>query len=164
MGLTGTIPPHLGNLSFLLELRLRNNSFHASDTTTLWEPIHRDLAPSPNLKPSNCIFNLSSLQVTNLNNNQLSGSIPREIANLTMLKEINLDYNKFEEIPNEISIIELRFLWMQFNALKGHVTDVVFNTSSLKNLALSRNNLNGSLPVNISQHLSIIQGLYLPYK
>ncbi|CAL9026863.1 unnamed protein product [Prunus brigantina] len=141
MGLTGTIPPHLGNLSFLLELRLRNNSSIPT-----------------------YIFNLSSLQVTNLNNNQLSGSIRREIANLTMLKEINLDYNKFEEIPNEISSIELRFLWMQFNALKGHVTDVVFNTSSLKNLALSRNNLNGSLPVNICQHLSVIQGLYLPYK
>ncbi|KAI4353718.1 hypothetical protein L6164_002649 [Bauhinia variegata] len=28
MGLVGTIPPHLGNLSFLMELDLSNNSFH----------------------------------------------------------------------------------------------------------------------------------------
>ncbi|TQE04396.1 hypothetical protein C1H46_010015 [Malus baccata] len=27
MGLTGTIPPHLGNLSFLVALEFRNNSF-----------------------------------------------------------------------------------------------------------------------------------------
>ncbi|KAL5560744.1 hypothetical protein UlMin_036955 [Ulmus minor] len=29
-GLTGTIPPHLGNLSFLTQLRFRNNSFYGS--------------------------------------------------------------------------------------------------------------------------------------
>ncbi|KAK0577851.1 hypothetical protein LWI29_001173 [Acer saccharum] len=30
MSLTGTIPPHIGNLSFLVQLRLRNNGFHGS--------------------------------------------------------------------------------------------------------------------------------------
>jgi LRR receptor-like serine/threonine-protein kinase FLS2 len=28
MGLVGTLPPHMGNLSFLVSLSLRNNSFH----------------------------------------------------------------------------------------------------------------------------------------
>ncbi|XP_021802019.1 probable LRR receptor-like serine/threonine-protein kinase At3g47570 [Prunus avium] len=191
MGLTGTIPPHLGNLSFLVELRLRNNSFHGTLPQEL-SYLHRlklisfgynnfmGTIPSwfgsfPKLETFNLygnqfsgsiptsIFNLSSLQVTNLNNNQLSGSIPRDIANLTMLKEIYLDYNKFEEIPKEIGSIELQFLSMQFNALKGHIPNVVFNMSSLKNLALSGNSLNGSLPDNICEHLPVIQGLYLLY-
>ncbi|CAL2258133.1 unnamed protein product [Prunus armeniaca] len=30
MDLTGTIPPYLGNLSFLVELDLRNNNFHGT--------------------------------------------------------------------------------------------------------------------------------------
>ncbi|RXI07001.1 hypothetical protein DVH24_026137 [Malus domestica] len=41
----------------------------------------------------------------------LTGSIPREIGNLTMVKGIYLDYNNFEgilydlELPNEISCL-----------------------------------------------------------
>ncbi|KAL6286488.1 hypothetical protein ACE6H2_010878 [Prunus campanulata] len=101
MGLTGTIPPHLSNLSFLVDLRLRNNSFHGTLPQEL-SYLHllklisfghnfMGTIPSwfgsfPKLETFNLygnqfsgsiptsIFNLSSLQVTNLNNNQLSGT------------------------------------------------------------------------------------------
>ncbi|KAI5331363.1 hypothetical protein L3X38_021489 [Prunus dulcis] len=89
-------------------------------------------------------------------------SVPREIRNLTMLKEINLRYNKFNEIPNEIgSLDELEKLYVQSNAQKGHVPLGVFNMSSLTNLNLHGNNLSGSLPDNICQQLPSLQELDL---
>ncbi|XP_020417678.1 putative receptor-like protein kinase At3g47110 [Prunus persica] len=190
MGLTGTIPPHLGNLSFLVELLFINNSFQGTlpqelaylrrlklisfrynnfmGSIPLW------FGSFPKLQSIDLcgnqfsgsipaiIFNLSTLQVINLSNNQLSGSVPREIRNLTMLKEINLSYNKFNEIPNEIgSLDELEKLYVQSNALKGHVPLGVFNMSSLTNLNLHGNNLSGSLPDNICQQLPSLQELDL---
>ncbi|KAL6201339.1 hypothetical protein ACLB2K_025053 [Fragaria x ananassa] len=83
--------------------------------------------PKPNTVHGNsfipaAIFNLSALQVINLSYNQLSGSIPREMGNLTTLKEIYLDNNNFIEIPNEIgSLHQLEKLYVQENALEGNV-------------------------------------------
>nr|XP_028954733.1 putative receptor-like protein kinase At3g47110 isoform X2 [Malus domestica] len=132
MGLAGVIPPHLGNLSFLVELGLENNSFHG--------PLPQELSRLRRLKVINlgnngfmgtipswfgsfaklqtiklygngfsgfipaAIFNLSALETINLGRNQLSGSIPREIGNLTMVKGIYLDDNKFEEFGMEGSV------------------------------------------------------------
>ncbi|XP_016648163.1 PREDICTED: probable LRR receptor-like serine/threonine-protein kinase At3g47570 [Prunus mume] len=190
MDLTGTIPSYLGNLSFLVELDLRNNSFHGTLPHEL-SYLHRlkfisfkfnnfmGSIPSwfgsfPKLQifslhgnqfsgsiPT-AIFNLSTLQVINLNMNKLSGAIPREIGNLTMLKEIHLDSNNFNEIPKEIGFLyQLEKLYVQRNALKGPVPMVVFNMSSLTTLSLYGNNLSGGLPDNICQHLPSLQSLYL---
>ncbi|CAL2225860.1 unnamed protein product [Prunus armeniaca] len=190
MGLSGTIPPPLGNLSFLVELDLRNNSFHGT--------LPKELSYLRRLKlisfisnnfmgsiPSwfgsfsklqnfylygnqfsgsipTTIFNLSTLQVLDLGANKLSGGIPKEIRNLTMLKEIYLDSNKFNEIPKEIGFLDhVEGLFVQNNALKGPVPVVVFNMSSLNMLILYGNNLSGGLPDNICQHLPSLQILNL---
>ncbi|KAL6282451.1 hypothetical protein ACE6H2_013380 [Prunus campanulata] len=190
MDLTGTIPPYLGNLSFLVELLFRNNSFHGTLPHEL-SYLHRlklisfgynnfmGSIPSwfgsfPKLQgfylygnqfsgtiPST-IFNLSTLEDIYLSNNKLSGAIPKEIGNLTMLKEIYLDSNNFNEIPKEIGFLhQLETLDVEFNVLKGHVPVVVFNMSSLTTLALSGNSLSGGLPDNICQHLPSLQILGL---
>nr|XP_017180311.2 putative receptor-like protein kinase At3g47110 [Malus domestica] len=186
MGLAGVIPPHLGNLSFLVELGLKNNSFHG--------PLPQELSRLRRLKKINfgnnnfmgtipswfgsfaklesfklygngfsgfipaAIFNLSALEGINLNRNQLSGSIPREIGNLTMVKGIYLDDNKFEELPNEIgSLGQLEELFVQDNALKGSAFLPVLNISSLIAFSLFGNNMSGSLPDNICDHLWSVQ-------
>ncbi|XP_070674447.1 probable LRR receptor-like serine/threonine-protein kinase At3g47570 [Malus domestica] len=190
MGLAGVIPPHLSNLSFLVELGVQNNSFHG--------PLPQELSRLRRLKAINfgnnsfmgtipswfgsfaklqtiklydndfsgfipaAIFNLSALKNIYLMRNQLSGSIPREIGNLTMVKGIYLDDNKFEGLPNEIgSLGQLEELFVQDNALKGSAFVPVLNISSLTTLALSRNNMSGSLPNNMCEHLSSIQRFYL---
>ncbi|CAN6694732.1 unnamed protein product [Malus baccata var. baccata] len=190
MGLAGIIPPHLGNLSFLVELGLKNNSFHG--------PLPQELSRLRRLKWINfrynnfmgtipswfgsfpklrsftlqgnrfsgfipaAIFNLSALEGIELSSNQLSGSIPREIGNLTMVKGIYLDDNKFEELPNEIgSLGQLEELYVRNNALKGSAFMHVLNISSLTALALTGNNMSGSLPDNICEHLSSIRLFYL---
>ncbi|XP_070674460.1 LRR receptor-like serine/threonine-protein kinase EFR isoform X1 [Malus domestica] len=186
MGLAGVIPPHLGNLSFLVVLYANNNFFNG--------PLPQELSRLRRLKaiyfqennftgtiPSwfgsfpklqtfilsgngfsgsipTSIFNLSALEIISVSSNQLSGSIPREIGNLTMLKGINLDDNKFEELPNEIgSLGQLEELFVQENALKGSAFVPVLNISSLTTLTLFGNNMSGSLPDNICEHLSSIR-------
>ncbi|XP_028947690.1 probable LRR receptor-like serine/threonine-protein kinase At3g47570 [Malus domestica] len=190
MGLTGTIPPHLGNLSFLVKVDFVNNSFHGTFPQELARLRRLKLVnfgfnnfmgtiPSwfgslPKLQIFNLygnqfsgsipadIFNLSALQAINLRYNQLTGSIPREIGNLTMLKDIRLDFNNFKEIPNEIGSIEkLERLYVQANALTGPVPAAIFNMSFLTLLALAGNSLNASIPDNVCLHLSSIQRLLL---
>ncbi|XP_062020561.1 probable LRR receptor-like serine/threonine-protein kinase At3g47570 [Rosa rugosa] len=189
-GLTGTIPPQLGNLSFLVDLDLRNNSFHGTLPQELARLrrlmfIHFAYNKFTGVIPSwfgflsklqgfglfgnqfsgsipATIFNLSALQIIDLGYNQLSGRIPREIGNLTMLKEIYLDGNNFEEIPNEIGTLNhLEILSVQYNALKGPIPMTIFNMSSLTIVTFYGNNLNGRIPDNICQNLSNIQELYL---
>ncbi|KAM5587929.1 hypothetical protein ABKV19_006400 [Rosa sericea] len=188
MGLSGTIPPELGNISFLVQLSLTNNSFNGtlpSELGRLQQLKFIDLEGNRfvgiipswlgllsklqtiNLRGNKfsgsipaAMFNLSALQIIDLNNNQLSGSIPREFENLTMLKEIHLDSNKFKELPNEIGKLDqLETLLVQFNSLQGHYPIALFNMSSLTILSLWQNNLSGSLPENICQHLPNIQVL-----
>ncbi|KAK9949786.1 hypothetical protein M0R45_005300 [Rubus argutus] len=188
-GLAGTIPPELGNLSFLVDLQLTNNSFSGTLPVELarlrrlklvsfgynnfkgeipsWFGSLPKLATihlsgnqfTGSIPPA--IFNISTLQVINMSKNKLSGSIPRAIRNLTMLKDLYLSYNNFEEFPTDIGTFDqLEILDLQFNSLKGHVPLSVFNMSSLITLSLSRNSLGGNLPDNICQHLPFIQGLY----
>ncbi|KAL6285534.1 hypothetical protein ACE6H2_009924 [Prunus campanulata] len=192
MGLIGTIPPQLGNLSFLVELLFKNNSFYGTlpyelsylrrlKFITLGYNNFMGSIPSwfgffPKLQTFHLfgnqfsgfipatIFNLSTLQVIGLNDNQLSGRIPREIGNLTMLKEIRLGSNNFNEIPKEIgSLHQLEMLGVQLNFIKGLVPVVVFNMSSLTTLALYGNRLSGGLPDKICQHLPNLQQVDLSY-
>ncbi|CAL8167755.1 unnamed protein product [Prunus armeniaca] len=190
MVFTGTIPPHLGNLSFLVALSFKNNSFYGTlphelsylrrlkfitlgfnnfvGSIPLW------FGSFPKLQrlylygnqfsgtvPST-IFNLSTLQDIDLGTNKLSGAIPREIGNLTMLKGIYLDSNNFNEIPKEIGLLDqVEILYVSLNALKGPAPVAVFNMCSLTMLNLYGNSLSGGLPDNIGQHLPSLQYLYL---
>ncbi|CAN6557422.1 unnamed protein product [Malus baccata var. baccata] len=186
MGLAGVIPPHLGNLSFLVALGLTNNSFHGPlpqelsrlrrfkaihfennnfmGTIPLWFgsfPILQIFTLYGNrfsgFIPA-AISNLSALEIIDLSNNQLSGTIPREIGNLTMVKGIYLDENKFEELPNEIgSLGQLEELFVQDNALKSSALVPVLNISSLTTFTLFGNNMSGSLPDNMCEHLSSVR-------
>ena len=78
--LVGSISPHVGNLSFLKNLTLSNNSFH-------------------NEIPSE-IDRLRRLQDLRLANNTISGKIPRNLSHCTNLNHINFAYNLLDgEIP-----------------------------------------------------------------
>ncbi|KAG2722414.1 hypothetical protein I3760_02G127700 [Carya illinoinensis] len=66
MNLTGSIPPHLGNLSFLAFLHARNNSFHGS--------LPNELA---------CLRQLKSIS---FGSDNLEGQIPPWLGSLSNLQ------------------------------------------------------------------------------
>ncbi|RXH99073.1 hypothetical protein DVH24_011398 [Malus domestica] len=137
MNLTGTIPPHLGNLSFLVRLEFGNNSFHG----TLPQELSR----------------LRRLTRVSFANNIFVGTIPSWFGSLSKLQRMRLN-----EIPKEMGFLDqLEDLYMQFNALKGPLPMAVFNISTLTTLTVYKNSLIGSIPDNICQHLPNIQVLHL---
>ncbi len=84
----------------------------------------------------------------NLAENNLVGSIPPEIGDLTELAELSLSGNKLSgPIPIELgSLARLRILFLYSNRLTGNVPKELGNLSNLRNLRLDFNRLTGEIP------------------
>ncbi|XP_022718043.1 LRR receptor-like serine/threonine-protein kinase EFR [Durio zibethinus] len=125
MSLTGTIPPHLGNLSFLAWLDIHNNSFQGS------LPIE--------------LANLRRLKYLNFANNSFSGEFPSWFGSFTQLQSLYLDGNNFTGvIPSTLgNLSKLEILILDYNNLKGPIPAAVGNLSNLKWLILDENYLSG---------------------
>ncbi|WP_354636243.1 Calx-beta domain-containing protein [Planktothricoides raciborskii] len=106
--------------------------------------------------------NLSSLQELYLYNNNLSGSIPPELGNLSSLKYLSLYNNNLSgSISPELgNLSSLQELGLFENNLSGSIPPELGNLSSLKYLSLGGNNLSGSIPPELG-NLSSLQELWL---
>ena len=109
-GLTGSIPPEIGNLTNLIFLRLYGN-------------LTGSIPPE--------IGNLTNLTELALQGNQLTGSIPPEIGNLTNLIQLELTDNELTgSIPSEIgNLTNLNSLWLENNQLTGEIPESICNTN-----------------------------------
>lgn len=110
----------------------------------------------------NVLENLSVLKVLNLSNNQLSGSIPNTICQLSSLQELDLSNNQLSgKFPNTIGeLISLQKLNLQVNNLTDSISWGISQLIQLEALNLSHNNLSNELPKNLS-HLSNLKTLIL---
>ena len=126
--LVGTIPPEIGCMSDLLDLRLHRNSLTG-------------VIPAE-------IENLSTLQYLNLAVNEFSDSIPSQIGNLTNLEYLYLYQNSFiGNIPPEIGdLTQLRVLLLGANQLTGSIPVQLGNLVNLEYLNLHGNQLTGCIP------------------
>jgi len=108
------------------------------------------------------IGNLSSLIFLRLQLNQLNESIPTEIGNLLSLTDLRLFGNQLSgNIPNEISNLNsLTVLWLFNNQLSGSIPTQIGNLSNLTHLRLDGNQLSGNIPTVIG-NLDSLTHLYL---
>ncbi|XP_068340014.1 probable LRR receptor-like serine/threonine-protein kinase At3g47570 [Pyrus communis] len=126
--LTGSLPPSIGNLSYLTRINLGSNNFRGE----IPEEIGR----------------LQSLHFLNLSHNSFGGKIPTNLSQCTQLKTIEFSYNEVTgSIPNQLSsLLKLNHMQLFNNNLTGTVPVWVGNFSSLHHFDLSYNNLRGSIP------------------
>ncbi|KAI3854969.1 hypothetical protein MKX03_009127 [Papaver bracteatum] len=86
-GLADSISPHIGNLSFLKQLILHNNSLNGEIPVQIGRLFHlKSLALSNNfldLNMSRNISRCSGLTDLNMSRNNLVGSIPNELGHLS---------------------------------------------------------------------------------
>jgi len=97
------------------------------------------------------IGNLTNLQNLTLYGNKLSGAIPREIGNLINLLSINITQNQLSgTIPAEIgNLINLEGLALYYNKLTGTIPPEIGNLSNLTYLNFHSNRLEGPIPPEI---------------
>ncbi|KAF5472306.1 hypothetical protein F2P56_009035 [Juglans regia] len=167
MGLVGTIPPHIGNLSFLVRISFGNNSFHGSIPNEL-SRLHRleylDFSYNEfsGEIPSR-LGSLTKLQYLSLYGNNFEGTIPSSLSNITSLQRFYLSYNQLSgSIPSSIfNIFGLQIILLAENKLTGPMPSILVNMSSLQIIDLSFNMLVGTLPMNIFDHLPNLQYISL---
>lgn len=92
--------------------------------------------------------NLTALRYLRISYSNLSGSIPSSLGNLTAL--IYLDFfsnNLTGDIPKELGDLSaLEYLKLNYNNLSGSIPAELGNLTSLKILYLNKNNLSGDIP------------------
>ncbi|CAI0441627.1 unnamed protein product [Linum tenue] len=176
MGLQGTLPPHIGNLSFLLSLDLSDNLLGGDlpmelsklrrlktinlSTNRFGGTIPWSLGGLSGLRELDLghnrlsgaipttIFNISSLETLILARNWFTGTIPKSIGNLTALTFLSLgETNLTGEIPSVISNLRrLEILRLWDAGLSGTIPSAIFNITTLQVVDLSTNTLSGILP------------------
>ncbi|KAI3800001.1 hypothetical protein L1987_35307 [Smallanthus sonchifolius] len=127
-GLTGSLSPLVGNLTFLRELWLTNNSFEG----TIPHEVGR----------------LSRLRFLYLDQNKFSGAIPTNLSGCSNLEELQLGSNKLVgSIPKDISFLsKLTLFVVDHNKLTGGIPHFLGNITSMKVFSISLNPFGGSIP------------------
>ena len=126
----GTIPPELGNLNQLRELKL----------------ISIDLV---GYLPAE-LGNLAQLQKLSIGGTSISGPIPASLGNLDNLQELDLTNNLLTgTIPPELgNLPQLEQLYLPANQLTGSLPAELGNLTQLIRIVIDQNHFSGTLPDN----------------
>ena len=136
-GLVGSLSPHIGNLSFMREIYLSNNTIGG--------------------KIFNEVGHLFRLQVLSLINNSFQGEIPANHSHCANLEHLNVSHNNLSgSIPMEFaSLSKLVVFSAHKNNLMGGIPPFIGNLSSLQVLSIAYNVLGGHIPNALGQLRSI---------
>ena len=150
-GLTGSLPPNIGQLSELRDLVLRTEVEYPCQWVAGPGYDCHPASSSPNrlsgALPSE-LGNLSMLKVLDLQGNQFSGEIPAFLSRLGNLETLYLGENDFTgRIPPELgNLSNLTRLYLGYNQLAGNIPPQLGNLPNLKELLLWASGLTGTLP------------------
>ncbi|KAL2228819.1 UNVERIFIED_CONTAM: Receptor kinase-like protein Xa21 [Sesamum indicum] len=107
------------------------------------------------------IGNLSFLVFLEIGNNSFQGDVPEEIGFLHRLRHLSLQYNMLSgSIPQSFGLLgSLQLLDLSNNHLIGTIPFSIFNISSLGVIDFNDNQLQGTLPTDICRNLPRLRGL-----
>ena len=107
---------------------------------------------------------LTNLEFMALDGNELSGEIPPELGDLANLKRLYLNENQLSgSIPTQLGkLTNLETLHLWGNELSGQIPAELGKLTKLEALALSGNRLSGSIPAELGK-LSKLEALALQY-
>jgi Leucine-rich repeat (LRR) protein len=158
--LTGKIPPSLGRLRRLQTLYLSNNTLqgiipsfvNCSGLKVLWLNNNGLTGQIPADFPPN-------IQQLQFSSNDISGTIPPSLTNITVLKKISFAFNRIHgSIPDELAKLDgLEILYVGSNNLVGRFPAAILNLTSLIGLGLNTNMLGGELPPDLGNSLPNLQ-------
>uniref|UniRef100_A0A7N0REV1 non-specific serine/threonine protein kinase n=1 Tax=Kalanchoe fedtschenkoi TaxID=63787 RepID=A0A7N0REV1_KALFE len=171
-GLRGSLPPSIGNLTFLRSINFGYNNLGGT--------IPKEMGFLPRLQYLNLtdnvlsghipveLMNCSDLRVIHIGSNNLTGSIPFEVGHLSGLRSFMFEKNSLTgSIPSSIGYLsELQLLWLPSNNLSGSIPSSIGNLSSLRllcllsnlgRLRLYNNRLSGTIPASLYNLSSAIE-------
>ncbi|XP_020101325.1 probably inactive leucine-rich repeat receptor-like protein kinase IMK2 [Ananas comosus] len=135
--LSGVVPPSIGNCVSLMAVDLSNNLLVGNVATS--------------------IANSTRLYRLNLSYNNLSGEIPSTILRSFSLTFLSLQHNNLSgSIPDTWGsmqatdqVYQMQTINLDDNLLTGNIPTSISRLKMLKELSISRNQLNGSIPEEI---------------
>ncbi|KAH9328902.1 hypothetical protein KI387_001010, partial [Taxus chinensis] len=169
---SGIVPNELGKLSLLKKLTLSSNFLVSGSNTPL--PFLTALTNCSFLEiitfggnkfsgvlPHTIGLLSPKLSFLSLQRNNITGSIPPEIGNLTNVAFLELSENFFQgSIPSFKRLFFLERLYLQYNSLEGSIPDDLGQLNHLGLLDMSNNMLSGEIPGSLC-HLQQLRRLFL---
>ena len=166
---SGTIPSFIFNTSKLSTLELQRNSFSGFIPNTFgnlrnlkWLDLGDNYLTSSTselsfLSSSNCKY----LEYFSISNNPLGGILPRVIGNLSQsMEDFHMPNSNISgSIPKEINnLTNLIAIYLGVNKLNGSILIALGKLKKLQLLSLKDNQLEGSIPDNLSFSCTVSVG------
>lgn len=109
-----------------------------------------------------CNATFDSVTEIDLSSNNLVGTLPASLQDLTNLQNLSLKFNQLTgSIPPELgNLANLQYLYLRNNGLTGSIPTEFVGLSSLLDFGVSFNQLSGSIPVGLGT-VSTLQKLFL---
>ncbi|XP_042473049.1 receptor protein kinase-like protein ZAR1 [Zingiber officinale] len=152
--LLGSLPSSLGDLPALRHINLRNNRLRGRLPPGLFSAAGlQSLVLSGNFLTGAVPPQVSALQIFDLSDNSLDGTIPASIAHCKRLRVLDLSHNNFSgalPVGFGTNLTAMERLTLSYNRLNGSIPSDLGNLSSLTGtLDLSHNDFSGPIPASL---------------